>query len=284
MIFAILGIFTLELTAAAGGSAAMQKTCPSNSPGQLTSMGNQAAVAKLSNSNMSKVAEHMAPGNKFDAPIIPGPNGQPAGCDSNGVEGNNPAALKQKLCLEKAKQEQRVINAVQKKMQQKKDCSVKVNKRSMICHTKKVMQDVVHKPKYKIENINNIITLKVADRIVLAEVVETLSYDVQEVNKPRETQLEEPKYAVMFNTIGGLVDQKGTPPSQAKPKNDPCSECLQQLNMQASSVEGGVDDCSFTCDDDGMQQFINAGYFTVSKSPAKTKEEGSSNQGKTGGE
>lgn len=254
------------------GSSMRSSSLSSSSASGGTPGANQNASAKTSTPNMGAVAEHIVPGNKYDLGVTNGPNGMPVGCESSSVEGGSkadPALIRQKLCLDKLKQEKKIVDAVQKKIQHEKDCNVKVNKKSMMCHVKKVMQDVVQKEKYTIEEIDNIILLKVAGKIVLAEVVEVLNYDVQAISKPRETQLEDPKYAVSFNTIGGLVDQKGTPPTQSKPKNDPCSECLQKLNMQASTVEGGVDDCSYTCDDDGLQQFINGGYFTVSKPQTK---------------
>jgi len=117
--------------------------------------------------------------------------------------------------------------------------------------------------------INNLLTLKVTGKTVLAQLVETLNYNVQEVDKPRETQLEEPKFSIGFNTVGGLVEQKGELPAPAK-QADPCDECLKQMNAQASSVEGGVDDCSYSCDDEAMKQFEGGKFFTIS-SPAAAK-------------
>lgn len=261
------GSSTFNSSASASRSSSAMSSSSLNTGGSgQTKPGPGAPPQKPINSpNITAAAERITPGAPDQSNL----------CVSAGVEGSaSPAAIKQKQCLEAKAQEAKIMTAMKGKIAQKKDCTVKVNRRSMVCHTKKVMQDVVQKPKYSIAMINNVILLKIAGKPVLAEVVETLSYDVQEVNKPRETQLKEPEYEVEFNTIGGLVDQRGTPPTQEKPKNDPCSECLNQLNAQASTVEGGVDDCSYTCDDVGIKQFVDGGYFTVSKSEAKPGAEG----------
>lgn len=216
-----------------------------------------------------------------------GPNGENLFCDSKGVEGNNHMMKNQmaKKCIQQAQEKKALANAIVQKQSQNKECTIKVNKQSMICHTKKVIQDMVSRPVWELKAYGNIVEIDRDGEAIVAVVDEELNYDVTKKSSPKKEALKEPNIQIKFNELGGLLSQKGELPTSKS--EDPCALCIQSLNKKASTMEGGLDDCNNNCDDMMLQDFLKPGHFRMvqqAEEPPAPEPEGSKPESKPAAE
>lgn len=191
----------------------------------------------------------------------------------NGIEGASNAmgslVKKKELCMMEAFKKQQVANAVVKQAKNAKECSIKVNKRSMVCHTKKVIQDMIDNPVYELKVNGNVVTIFKKGEAILATVVEILNYNVSKSEQVQTEMLKSPTIDIKFNELGGLLSQTGEMPT-AKAEN-PCAVCMQQLTNKANTMEGTVDDCNYSCDSNMLTSFLKPSHFKEIKQEAAPK-------------
>lgn len=265
----------------AGGENGQKKaSAPAN--GELNMVQNAIADYEQQigvKSGRKKTITTDANGNKVICETIPG-----GGNGGNGVEGATPQdslARKKEKCIIEAIKKKQLADSVIKQAESAKECTIKVNKRSMICHTKKVIQDMIENPIYELKQNGNVVTVLEKGEAILATVVETMNYNVIREKPVKSEKLQQPNVDLKFNKLGGLLSQEGEMPS-AKTEN-PCAVCMQQLTNKANTMEGGVDDCNYSCDSNMLTSFLKPSHFKEIKPEDGVKSTESEKVGEEGG-
>lgn len=206
------------------------------------------------------------------------PNGNRLICTSakSGIEGNGTPqenlAKKKELCLVDAKKKSQLAQNLVKKMQKKDQCVVKVNAASVLCTARKVLCELVGKSVYNVKVNKNIVTMLKNGQAIFSVVVEKLRYNFKKKRAPSKEKLEKANIDVKFNELGGLLSQEGEIPHEKA--EDPCSVCMTKLTEKANTMEGNVDDCSYSCDSNMLTSFLKPGNFTEIKEDPGQKKEG----------
>ncbi|EJW01905.1 hypothetical protein EDEG_00335 [Edhazardia aedis USNM 41457] len=193
-------------------------------------------------------------------------------CENNkGIDGNMQQLKEEQKqkCIEEAQKKRELIeNLVNNNISQQKDCVVKASKKTMICHTKKVISDMINTPYYVLQNNGNVFTLEIDNEKVAMAVKEGIKYCYEELEKPQHAELAKPNQSVKFNKLGQVLSKEGLPPKSAAMEKNPCANCLSMLNNKAKrSVEGVPDECERTCEDgqlSGLEDLTNSTFFTKS--------------------
>ncbi|KAM0686563.1 hypothetical protein COBT_002212 [Conglomerata obtusa] len=239
------------------------------------------------NSALQQVAEQtVGNGQPGDVTTSTGPNGEALICSKKGLEGDfkeMKQGLKRK-CIEKNANSEVVAKKVAKmaRSESAKECTVKVDKQSMFCHTRKVVRNVIEAPIYELNFYGNIAELKKHGETLLLAVIENLSYTIKKNPVKSGSKLKEPNVKIVFNELGGLLSQQGNLP--APKKDDPCAQCLEAVSKEANSLEGKTDDCNASCDSVLLNSLVKPTHFrtlnngseagTGEKPPGKNTDEG----------
>jgi hypothetical protein len=156
-------------------------------------------------------------------------------CNPLGTEGNWQMAqnrLKEDCkarVYEKKEQAKKLVDMLSKPPS--KSCVKQLGASSMVCAAKKIMNNVVEDPYYRIMLFGNVIQLVKDGKVKFMGVVENFHYKVKTKLKERITSLKNPT---------AVLVQSGEIP---KPnKNEPCTSCLQALAMK-SAEEGQNENC-----------------------------------------
>lgn len=170
-------------------------------------------------------------------------------CMPSTVEGNWGALREdlKKTCIEKARNKKRNANRYAKKLisaasQPTDKCVRKLDTKSMLCQTRKVINDLVKKPYYQVILYgNNVVQLRKSGKVVMMAVNENIKYNVNNNSKnKKKPTMEKPTVILDFNRLGSLLKQRGELP-KSKKKN-PCTSCLEHLEKQ-ESLEGQNENC-----------------------------------------
>lgn len=169
------------------------------------------------------------------------------GCSNDQSVDGNWQVVKDQVrneCIEKQNNQAAKAYELARKLKQPKenDCKIKISKQSMVCHARKVMDEVISDPYYTINMYGNVVEMIVDGKVVMMGIAETLTYDVEEESKEKPNYFKEPTASFKFNQLGGLLSQKGEIPSSKN--SDPCSSCLENLNKKGNSTEGKPNSCN----------------------------------------
>lgn len=198
-----------------------------------------------------------------------GPNGENLNCDPHGTEGNWAMVTRdlKKECIKKAEEKKRTnLKLIKELNNPSQECTTKVSKESIVCHTRKVLDKLVTNPVYKISTYGNVVDLTANGESILYAVIENFNYNVTKKSQPVPETLKDPSVQIEFNELGGLLSQKGELPP-AKPDEDPCAACLSKLSKSNNSLDGAVDDCHKNCDSKMLYDFAKEGHFRKTEEP-----------------
>lgn len=202
-----------------------------------------------------------------------GQNSNSNGCDEQSVDGNWQVVSNEmrRDCIEKQNKKTEKAYELARKLTQPKqeDCKIKISKQSMVCHAKKVMDDVISAPYYTINMYGNVVEMIVDGKVVMMGIAETLTYDVEEKTNEKPNFFKEPTATFKFNQLGGLLSQKGEVPSPKK--DDPCASCLENLSKKGNSVDGKPNNCN-GCESMMDITSIRPGSFRMSQNKQDGKE------------
>lgn len=274
-------MYSSQSSASQGGAVAGQPTLSTTTA--ANAKGDQAAA--LQQNTMLKTALNQITATQMgetDAKkFIPGYNGKNLYCDSRGVDGNWQMINKQlqEECIKQKKDKKEKAEQLAKELTAptKDDCKIRISKESMVCHARKVMNNVIKDEYYTIKLFGNVVEIIVKNQPVFMGVTERFRYNAKKLKKMAPNAFKNsPTATFKFNRLGGLLSQTGEVPQPKK--SNPCAACLEALKQKADSVDGQANNCG-GCDSMLDITTIHNGQFRIQNKEDKTD----SNNKKEGG-
>lgn len=216
-------------------------TASSVQPVGTTGNVKQDQMAALQQNSMLKTALNQITatqmGDKDAKKFIPGYNGKNLYCDSRGVDGNWAVIDKQiqNDCVQQKKEKKEKAEQPAKELVAPKsdDCKVRISKESMVCHVRKVMNNVIKDPFYIVNLYGNVLEVLLKKKPVFMGIMERFRYNAKKLKNVFKNS---PTATFRFNRLGGLLSQTGEVPQPNK--FDPCASCLDALKQKSESVDG----------------------------------------------
>ncbi|ELQ75260.1 putative polar tube protein 2 (PTP2) [Trachipleistophora hominis] len=261
-----------------GQSAAPQQPQSSPSTTAFTASANakQDQAANLQQNAMLKTALNQITATQMgegDAKkFIPGYNGKNLYCDPRGVDGNWNLINKQlqEECIKQKREKKERAEQLAKELTQpsQDDCKIRISKESMVCHARKVMNNVIKDAYYTIKLFGNVVEIIVKNQPVFMGVTERFRYNAKRLKKQAPNAFKNsPTATFKFNRLGGLLSQTGEVPQPKK--NNPCAACLEMLKEKTNSVEGQANNCG-GCDSMLDITTIHNGQFRIQNKEENT--------------
>ncbi|KAF7684356.1 hypothetical protein TCON_0468 [Astathelohania contejeani] len=164
-------------------------------------------------------------------------------CDTKGVDGkwtvidDNMRKECIKGVLNNKAKAQRILQHLSNP---KTDCKYTVSKKSMVCHVRRVMTNVINDPYYQLYIFGNVVELVKDGVVIMMAVAEKFNYTITSKSKKKQQPLHAPNASLTFNVLGGFLGQKGEIPTPKR--DDPCASCLEMMN-KGTALDGKQDSC-----------------------------------------